>query len=60
ATRIGLGHIEGASLLVFGLILVGCVLYLPQGIRGGIVQFLDWRSGRGGASMPVPADTRPR
>jgi branched-chain amino acid transport system permease protein len=62
ATRIGLGHIEGASLLVFGLILVGCVLYLPQGIRGGIAQFLDRRSNRSAGSKvtstPMPADTR--
>lgn len=36
ATRIGLGHIEGASLLVFGLVLVGCVLYFPQGIQGAL------------------------
>lgn len=36
AARIALGHIQGASLLLFGLILVGCVLYLPNGIQGGL------------------------
>lgn len=35
-TRLGFGHIEGFSLLVFGAILVVCVLYLPQGIYGGL------------------------
>ena len=44
ATRIGLGHIEGASLLVFGLILVACVLYFPQGIRGGLSHSFRRRS----------------
>jgi branched-chain amino acid transport system permease protein len=44
ATRIGLGHIQGASLLVFGMVLVVCVLYLPQGIRGGLSDFLRRRS----------------
>jgi len=58
ATRIGLGHISGASLLVFGLVLVGCVLYLPQGIRGGLSQFLARRSSRPStvASTARPAD----
>lgn len=41
ATRLSLGHIEGASLLVFGLILVFSILYLPQGIRGGLSDL--WR-----------------
>lgn len=49
ATRIGLGHIEGASLLVFGLVLVGCVLYLPNGIQGGLRRLVRPR--------PAPAST---
>lgn len=36
ATRLAVGHIQGASLLVFGLVLVGCVLYLPHGLLGGL------------------------
>lgn len=36
ATRLALGQIEGGSLLVFGLALVACVLYLPQGVMGAI------------------------
>lgn len=64
ATRIGLGHIEGASLLVFGLVLVGCVLYLPQGIRGGIAQLLGRRSNHSAASTvastPLRADAGQR
>ena len=35
-TRLVLGHIEGVSLLVFGGVLVVCVLYLPQGIHGAL------------------------
>jgi branched-chain amino acid transport system permease protein len=53
ATRIALGHIQGASLLVFGLVLVGCVLYLPQGIRGALDQFLRRHSGGSGKSSVV-------
>ena len=36
ATRLGLGQVDGASLLVFGLALVACVLYLPHGIVGAL------------------------
>ncbi|MDB5592977.1 branched-chain amino acid ABC transporter permease [Enterovirga sp.] len=43
ATRIALGHLQGASLLVFGLVLVFCVLYLPQGIQGGLLRMLGKR-----------------
>jgi len=39
-TRILLGGIEGVSLLVFGLILVLCTLYLPDGLYGA------WRRAR--------------
>ncbi len=61
ATRIGLGHIQGASLLVFGLVLVGCVLYLPQGIRGGLSQLFRRRSNGSNASNApsVAPSTRP-
>lgn len=34
ATRLAFGHIPGASLFVFGILLVGCVLYLPHGLVG--------------------------
>jgi branched-chain amino acid transport system permease protein len=57
ATRIGLGHIQGASLLVFGMVLVMCVLYLPQGIRGGLSEFLRRRSASSASAPVVP--TRP-
>jgi branched-chain amino acid transport system permease protein len=52
ATRIGLGHIQGASLLFFGMVLVVCILYLPQGIRGGLSELLHRRSA---TSAPSPA-----
>ena len=55
ATRIGLGHIQGASLLVFGMVLVVCVLYLPQGIRGGLSEFLRRRSASSAPAPVVPA-----
>lgn len=35
-TRTWLGNIEGATLLIYGLALVVCVIYLPQGVRGGL------------------------
>lgn len=38
-TRLALGHIPGASLFVFGLLLVGCVLYLPYGLVGLFMRF---------------------
>jgi branched-chain amino acid transport system permease protein len=43
-TRLTLGHIQGASLLVFGLVLIVCVLYFPQGIRGAVAQLFTNRS----------------
>jgi branched-chain amino acid transport system permease protein len=51
-TRIGLGTVEGFSQLAFGVILVGCVLFMPNGLVG------LWRSAlgrRGGASKDGPA-----
>jgi branched-chain amino acid transport system permease protein len=57
ATRIALGHIQGASLLVFGLVLVGCILYLPQGIQGGLDRAFRRRSAPAAApdaSVPAP------
>lgn len=45
AARISLGHIQGASLLLFGLILVGCVLYLPNGIKGGLDRLFKDKNG---------------
>jgi branched-chain amino acid transport system permease protein len=33
-TRIGLGTVEGFSQLAFGVILVGCVLFMPNGLVG--------------------------
>ncbi len=60
ATRLAVGHIQGASLLVFGLVLVGCVLYFPHGLLGGIRRILASlsRSGAGsGTSVrPAPVD----
>jgi branched-chain amino acid transport system permease protein len=56
ATRISLGHIQGASLLVFGMVLVVCVLYLPQGIRGGLSDFFRRRSAN---AAPSGVSTRP-
>lgn len=46
ATRLTVGHIQGASLLVFGIVLVVCVLYLPHGIRGGLSQLFSSRTTR--------------
>lgn len=34
ATRIWFGNMEGISQLVFGLVLVVCILFLPSGIQG--------------------------
>ena len=51
-TRISFGHIQGASLLVFGLVLIGCVLYLPHGIRGAVARLLPGRSVRGDRARP--------
>jgi branched-chain amino acid transport system permease protein len=50
-TRILLGHLEGVSLLVFGVLLVFCVLYLPLGIAGAIEGAQRrWRKRRAGAA----------
>jgi ABC-type branched-subunit amino acid transport system permease subunit len=38
-TRLWLGQIEGVSLLIFGVTLVACVLYLPKGIYGGLERY---------------------
>lgn len=46
ATRLVFGHIPGASLFVFGLLLVGCVLYLPHGMTGIYARFTQWRQSR--------------
>lgn len=56
-TRIALGHISGASLLVFGLVLVLCILYLPQGIQGGLRRAFGRRSATSAATpkAPLPA-----
>lgn len=49
ATRIAFGHIQGASLFVFGVLLVICVLYLPNGIWGALRQLLQKRNADKGA-----------
>lgn len=36
ATRLAFGHVQGASLFVFGVVLVACILYLPNGLWGGL------------------------
>jgi branched-chain amino acid transport system permease protein len=54
-TRVWLGHIEGVSLLVFGITLVICVLYLPKGIQGGI----DRMFGSAPEAPPPPTDPAP-
>lgn len=58
ATRIALGHISGASLLVFGLVLVGCVLYLPNGIHGALSQ-LSRRRFSSSTPSTLPPIARP-
>ena len=55
ATRLTFGHIQGASLLVFGLVLVGCVLYLPQGIKGGLDRLFRRKS----TSAPIAKMAEP-
>ena len=42
-TRLALGHVEGVSLLVFGIVLIVCVLYLPEGIQGAIRKLMQRR-----------------
>jgi branched-chain amino acid transport system permease protein len=46
ATRLALGHVEGASLLVFGIVLMACVLFLPEGINGAVARLMRRRSRR--------------
>lgn len=43
ATRLAFGHIQGASLFMFGIVLVCCILYLPNGLWGGIGRHLQTR-----------------
>lgn len=43
ATRLAFGHVQGVSLLVFGFVLIGCVLYLPHGISGALATVLPGR-----------------
>ncbi len=42
-TRLWLGGVEGVTQLVYGVALILCVMYLPQGFRGAIVQWLASR-----------------
>jgi len=43
ATRSWFGSLEGVSLLLFGVALVACVVFLPRGIRGALDRWLDPR-----------------
>ncbi|TAK71750.1 MAG: branched-chain amino acid ABC transporter permease [Betaproteobacteria bacterium] len=53
-TRQWLGHVEGVSLLVFGVTLAICVLYLPKGIQGGVDRLF-----RSVAKAPPADDSTP-
>lgn len=56
-TRHLLGHLEGVSLLVFGVLLVVCVLYLPMGVAGAIDGSVKrWRRRK---KAPASAAERP-
>ena len=55
ATRSWFGSLEGVSLLLFGVALVACVVFLPRGIRGGLDRWMDPgpnASARGGRIGP--------
>lgn len=56
-TRTALGSIEGAALLVYGIALVLCVIFLPQGFKGAVD---DWmrRRRRAMAARTAPAVTK--
>ena len=58
ATRIVFGHLQGASLFVFGILLVICVLYLPNGMWGALEKLLRSRSAsRNAAAKAVSSPT---
>lgn len=42
-TRTSLGTIEGAALLVYGIALVLCVIFLPQGFKGAVDEWVRRR-----------------
>ncbi|HQR54471.1 MAG TPA: branched-chain amino acid ABC transporter permease [Burkholderiaceae bacterium] len=56
-TRTALGSIEGAALLVYGIALVLCVIFLPQGFKGAVD---DWmrRRRKATAARAAPAATK--
>lgn len=56
-TRTALGSIEGAALLVYGFALVLCVIFLPQGFKGAVD---DWmrRHRKATATSVEPAVTK--
>ncbi|MEI8400951.1 MAG: branched-chain amino acid ABC transporter permease [Alcaligenaceae bacterium] len=53
-TRLWLGQIEGVSLLIFGVTLVACVLYLPKGIYGGLERYYAFRTKQATSERPDP------
>lgn len=57
-TRLWLGQIEGVSLLIFGVTLVGCVLYLPKGIYGGLERYYASRVRSIAGNRADPRDTK--
>lgn len=53
-TRTMLGHLEGVSLLVFGVLLVVCVLYLPKGVAGAVDSAVKrWRKRKEAPAAPA-------
>jgi branched-chain amino acid transport system permease protein len=56
-TRTALGSIEGAALLVYGIALVLCVIYLPQGFKGAVDDWLRRRR-KPAAVRPAQAVTK--
>ncbi len=54
-SRAAMGSVEGATLLIYGVALVLCVIYLPQGFRGAIQS--TWRRRRRSrSSSPVSTE----
>lgn len=67
ATRIWLGAIEGVSQLAFGLILVACILFMPNGLYGTWRRAMGHgrraaarRKGADAVPTPVPASAEGR
>jgi branched-chain amino acid transport system permease protein len=52
-TRLALGGIEGVALLVYGIALVLCLIYLPKGLRGAVDNLARRRRKAAAARTPA-------